>query len=146
MSFLTPVFLWALPLVAVPVLIHFFARRKRETIRWGAMEFLFASAIPRRRFLRVRDWLLLLLRTVIVLLIVGALAQPMMSARRIGSSGPRDVILILDNSMSTSRKIPGGAVFEQELNEAARFLDRLNPADMIRVLLTSPGPEWLNDS
>ena len=69
MSLLSPAFLWALPLVAVPVLIHLFARRQRGVIRWGAMEFLLTSAIPRRRFLRLRDLLLMLLRAAIVLAI-----------------------------------------------------------------------------
>jgi len=146
MSFLSPAFLWALPLIAVPVLIHFFARRQQQNIRWGAMEFLLTSAIPRRRFLRLRDLLLMLLRAAIVLAILGALAQPMISSNKFGSTGPRDVILILDNSMSTARKVGGGTVFDQELNEAARFIEQLNASDMVRVLLASPRPEWLNDS
>jgi hypothetical protein len=146
MSFLSPAFLWALPLIAVPVLIHFFARRQRENIRWGAMEFLLTSAIPRRRFLRLRDLLLMLLRVAIVLAILGALAQPMISSNKFGATGPRDVILILDNSMSTARKVGGGTVFDHELNEAARFIEQLNASDLVRVLLASPRPEWLSDS
>lgn len=146
MSFLSPAFLWALPLIGLPVLIHFFARRQRESIQWGAMEFLLTSAIPRRRFLRLRDLLLMLLRVAIVLAIVGALAQPMISENKFGVTGPRDVILILDNSMSTARKVGGGTVFDRELNEATRFLERLNASDMVRVLLASPRPEWLRDS
>src|SRR5208282_3311710 len=111
-------FLLGLPLVAIPVLIHFFSRKQQNPIRWGAMEFLMASATPRRRFLRLRDLLLLLLRIAIVLAIVGALARPMISSSMIGSAGPRDVILIVDNSMSTARLIGGGSVFERELEEA----------------------------
>jgi len=145
MSFLTPAFLWALPLIGVPVLIHFFARRQTTSIRWGAMEFLFASKVPQRRFLRLRDLLLLLLRMAIVLAIVAALAQPMISSNTFGEAGPRDVILILDNSMSTARRVGGETVFERELNEAARFLERLNTSDSVRVLFASPRPEWLND-
>ena len=79
MSFLSPAFLWGCRWLAVPVLIHFFSRKQRTPIRWGAMEFLLASATPRRRFLRLRDLLLLLLRIAIVLALVGALAQPMLS-------------------------------------------------------------------
>jgi hypothetical protein len=87
MSFLSPAFLWALPLIGVPVLIHFFARRQRQSVRWGAMEFLLSSAVPRRRFLRLRDLLLMLLRAAIVLAIVGALAQPMISSNKFAAAG-----------------------------------------------------------
>lgn len=146
MSFLTPAFLLGLPLVAIPVLIHFFSRRQRTPIRWGAMEFLLASATPRRRFLRLRDLLLLLLRIAIVLAIIGALSQPMLSSSWLGSAGPRNVILILDNSMSTARQLGSGTVFDRELDEAARLMQQLKGNDMLRVLLASPAPEWLGDT
>jgi hypothetical protein len=146
MSFLSPAFLLGLPLAAIPVLIHFFSRRQRNPIPWGAMEFLMASATPRRRFLRLRDLLLLLLRIAIVLAIIGALAQPMLSSSWMGSAGPRDVILILDNSMSTARQIGGGTVFDRELDEAAKIMQQLKGTDMLRILLASPAPEWLADT
>lgn len=145
MSFLSPAFLLGLPLVAIPVLIHFFSRKQRTPIRWGAMDFLMASATPRRRFMRLRDLLLLLLRIAIVLALIGALAQPMLSSGWIGSTGPRDVILIIDNSMSTARKLSGGTAFDRELDEADKIIHQLKPSDVIRVLLASPVPEWMTD-
>jgi hypothetical protein len=146
MNFLSPAFLMALPLVGVPILIHFFSRRQRDPIRWGAMEFLLASATPRRRFLRLRDLLLLLLRIAMVLALIGALAQPMLSSNLIGSTGPRDVILIVDNSMSTARRVGGESVFDLELSEAGKILDQLKANDSVRIVLASPAPAWLNDS
>jgi hypothetical protein len=146
MSFLSPAFLLALPLIGIPVLIHLFGKRQRDVVKWGAMEFLMRSAVPRRRFLRLRDLLLMLLRMAVVLAIVAALAQPMVSSQHLGNFGPRDVILVIDNSMSTGRKASGGTVFHQEINEAATFLGRLTPSDMIRVMVTSPRPEWFTDT
>ena len=40
MSFLRPEFLIALPLVALPVIIHLMNRRRFQIIDFGAMEFL----------------------------------------------------------------------------------------------------------
>src|SRR6478672_11888543 len=117
MSFLSPAFLLAVPLFAIPVLIHLFGKRKREVIRWGAMQFLLGSATPRRRLMRLRDLLLMLLRVAVVLIIVGALAQPMISSSHFGATGPRDVILVLDNSMSTNRKLGTETIFTRELAE-----------------------------
>jgi hypothetical protein len=146
MQFLSQTFLWALPLMALPVLIHFFSRRQRDVVRWAAMEFLLAGNAPRRRFLKLKDLLLLLLRILIILLIVAALARPIVSMGWIGSSGPRDLVLVLDNSMATARKIPSGAVFDEEVDQAAKLIRQLNAADMVRVLLAAPSPEWLTDS
>ncbi len=146
MSFLAPAFLVALPLLAVPVLIHLFNRRQQDIIRWGAMDLLLGGKTPRRRFLRLRDLLLMLLRAALVLAMIGALARPMISLSWNGTSGPRDVILVLDNSMSTARKVNGTSLFERELAEAEKVVDQLSPADQLRVLLASPAPEWLADS
>src|SRR5581483_7204207 len=134
MSFLSPAFLWALPLIGIPIAIHFFGKRQRETIRWGAMDFLMKSVVPRRRFLRWRDLLLMVLRIAVVLALIAALAQPMISSNHLGSTGPRDVVIILDNSLSTARKLSGDTVFHQELDQAEKLVDRLNASDMVRVL------------
>jgi hypothetical protein len=79
-------------------------------------------------------------------IVVAALARPIVSMGWIGSSGPRDLILVLDNSMSTARKIGSGTVFDQELDQAAKLIRQLRDADLVRVLLASPAPEWLTDS
>jgi len=146
MQFLSQPFLWALPLMALPVLIHFFSRKQRDVVRWAAMEFLLASNAPRRRFMKLKDLLLLLLRIAIICLIVFALARPIVSLGLIGSSGPRDVVLVLDNSMATARKNGSGTLFDLEVDQAAKVIRQLNSSDMVRVLLASPAPEWLTDS
>ncbi len=43
MSFLQPLLLAALPLVALPIIIHLINQRRYQTIRWGAMMFLLAA-------------------------------------------------------------------------------------------------------
>ena len=146
MDFLAKSFLSALPLVGLPILIHFFSRKQRDIVRWAAMEFLLASRAPRRSFMKLKDLILLLLRILVVLLIVAALAQPRVSMGWIGTTGPRDVILVLDNSMSTARKTSGGTLFDQEVDQAAKLIHQLNAGDTVRVLLASPAPEWLTDS
>src|SRR5262249_12518336 len=122
---------------------HLFGKRKRNVIRWGAMQLLLGSATPRRRLMRLRDLILMLLRAAVVLIVVGALAQPIISSTRLGTSAPRDIVMVLDNSMSTSRKVGTGTVFDRELTEMKRLLHELNGSDRVRVLLTSPRPEWL---
>ena len=47
MSFLSIAFLTALPLAAVPILLHLFDRRRNVVIEWGAMDFLMEAAAQR---------------------------------------------------------------------------------------------------
>jgi len=146
MSFLAPAFLMALPLLAVPVLIHLFNRRQQDVVRWGAMDLLLGGKTPRRRFLRLRDLLLMLLRAALVLAMIAALARPMVSASLSGVTGPRDIVIVFDNSLSTARRIGGATMFDREVDEAAKVLAQVSAGDQVRVLLASPVPEWLTDS
>ena len=70
LGFLNPLLLWALPLAAVPILIHLLNRRRFQRVRWAAQEFLLAALKRNRKRLRMEQWLVLLLRTLAVILLV----------------------------------------------------------------------------
>src|SRR5262245_49865048 len=135
MNFLSPAFLLGLPLVAVPLIIHLLSRRQQKRISWGAMRFLMQAATRRRRLSRLTDLFLLLLRTAAFLLFIMALARPLLPASWLGGTVPRDVILVLDQSLSTARKLGGSTLFELQLQKAGELLDELKGSDSIRVLL-----------
>ena len=60
-GFLHPLLLWALPVAAVPIIIHLLNRRRFQTVRWAAQSFLLAALKRNRRRLRMEQWLGLLL-------------------------------------------------------------------------------------
>ena len=62
MSFLQPWLLVALPLAALPVIIHLINQRRFQTIDWGAMMFLLEANRMSRGYARLRQWLILLIR------------------------------------------------------------------------------------
>src|SRR3954470_12341080 len=135
MTFLNAAFLFALPLVAVPVIIHLLNRRRQDVIRWGAMQFLL-EAIPRRkRIWRLSDLLLMLLRALAVVLIVLALAQPLLKSALLGHRGNRDIVLVIDDSLSTSLARSGGTVFDGILDKSDEILGSTQSGDNVRVLL-----------
>src|SRR5262245_59374631 len=125
MNFLSPAFLIGLPLVAIPVVIHLLSRRQQKKISWGAMRFLMQAATRKRRLFRLTDVLLLLLRTAAFLFFIFALARPLLPSTWLGGRVPREVILVLDQSMSMSRKVNGSTLFELQLQKANEFLDDL---------------------
>ena len=138
MSFLSILFLWSLPLTAVPVVVHLLNRRRREVISWGAMQFL-QEARPRRwRILRLSDLLLMLLRALLLALLIFALARPLLRTRWSRSGAARDVVFVVDTSLSTSRRLNGQRAFDGILREARGLVDGLSDTDTLRVLATSP--------
>ncbi len=142
MSFLSSLFLWGLPLASVPVIVHLLNRRRRHVLQWGAMQFLLEAVPRRRRIWRLDDLLLMLLRTAAVAAFVLALARPLLRSSWFGG-GPRDVILVLDTSLSTSQTVGEVSLFDKQSERADELIDRLAEGDVVRVLLASTTPEWL---
>ncbi len=65
-----------LAVAAVPWLLHFLQRKQRQEVSWGAMMFLRAAAEKQSRYWHWEQWLLLLLRTALLIAIVLAAAGP----------------------------------------------------------------------
>ena len=143
MNFLSPAFLIALPLVSIPLIIHLLSRRQQKKISWGAMRFLMQAITRKRRLWRLTDLLLLVLRTAAFLFFIFALARPLMPATWLGGSIPREVILVLDQSMSMSRKSDGTSVFDLQRQKAGELLGDLKASDTVRILLAGESPQWL---
>ncbi len=143
MSFLNGLFLLALPLAAVPVLLHFYRRQQRDVVQWGAMQFLVDAAKKGRQWERLEEFLLMLLRCAAVLALVLALARPQLSGHWFGKQPTREVILVLDNSMSMSREIDGETPFGDLQKQAKEVIDELSETDLVQVMLAAGGPDWL---
>src|ERR1051325_4100231 len=102
MSFLAPAFLAALAAIAIPVAIHLINRERKVVVEFPSLMFL--QRIPYRsvRRQKIRHLLLLLLRCAALALLVAAFARPFFQRRAasIGTTGAREVVILLDRSAS----------------------------------------------
>ena len=62
MGFLQPLALIALPLVALPIIIHLINQHRHRTIPWAAMMFLMTAKRMSKGMARLRHFLILLMR------------------------------------------------------------------------------------
>ena len=86
MAFLNPILLTVGGLlIAVPVAMHLMMRQQPKHVVFPALQFLQARSIQNRRRLRLRHWLLLLLRCLAVVLLAGALARPSVNSAAFGN-------------------------------------------------------------
>jgi hypothetical protein len=146
-SFLSSLFLWALPLSAIPIVIHLLHRRRRQVVPWGAMQLLLESVPTKRRIWHLNDFLLMLVRALVVAALILAFARPQIRSGLLTGRAPgRDVILILDSSLSTGRLQAGVPVFDQIRSRAREMLERLSTSDRVRIMLAASTPYWLDDS
>jgi hypothetical protein len=105
LSFLQPVFLWALPVALLPVLIHLIHLHRRRTVVWAATRFLTAARNLNRGHSRIRRLLILSLRVLAVATLVGVLGRPL-AGGILGMTGatPQTVLVLLDRSASMQQK------------------------------------------
>ena len=102
MTFLQPLILLGLPLCLIPVLIHLMNRMRYRTVNWAAMMFLAKASHNSTSMARIRQFLILLLRILSVLVLMLALARPL-AGGWLGltfSGPPETVIIVLDRSAS----------------------------------------------
>ena len=102
MSFLTPFFLWLLPLTVIPLIIHLLNRRNLITIDFSTLKFLKLLEKESIRKLQVLQILLLILRTIIILCIVMMISRPVINGIfNLQNSGESALhAIILDDSFS----------------------------------------------
>lgn len=102
MSFLQPFILIALPLMALPVLIHLINQQRHRTIPWAAMMFLMRAKRMSRGLARLRHLLILLMRVLAVGALIFAVSRPLSGGwlGSVGLSKPDATLILLDRSAS----------------------------------------------
>ena len=131
MSFLQPWMLWMIPLIALPVIIHLINQWRYQTKKWGAMMFLLKANQMARGYAKLRQWLILAARTLVVAGLIFAVARPLASGvLSWGAGGSADTtILLLDRSPSMQQVGDAGV---SKLDTGRRQL-----ADTLRTLGSS---------
>src|SRR4029453_12922595 len=109
MSFLQPILLAGLPLIALPVVIHLINQRRYQTLRWGAMMFLVAANRMSRGYARLRQWLILLFRMLAIAGLIFAVSRPLASGWVGLTAGGRadTTIILFDRSPSMQERGTG---------------------------------------
>jgi hypothetical protein len=116
MSFLQPLLLAALPLAALPIVIHLINQYRYQSVRWGAMMFLLAAQRMSRGYTKLRQWLILAFRVLAILGLIFAVSRPLSSGwLGLAAGGRADTTLILlDRSPSMQQQAIGSGISKLE--------------------------------
>ncbi len=123
MQFLYQGLAWGFLLAFVPVLIHLINMMRHRRVRWAAMEFLLQSYKKHRKWVWLKQLLLLLARMAAIAILVAMLAQWITRGQWLDFLGGKVThhYVLLDDSASMSERY--GAVSAFEI--AGQFLQRL---------------------
>lgn len=144
MTLLAPWFLLALPLAAIPLILHLFNKPRYRREPWGAMMFLEEAVKTRSRSIQIQEWILLALRTLALLLLVLAMTRPALQGRHGSESGqPTTHVLLLDASLSMMRSGKDGTLFDEAKRNALALVDQMPAQDNMLIIRAGARPEAL---
>ncbi len=136
MSFLQPILLAALPLMALPILIHLINQRRFHTIRWAAMMFLLAANRMSRGYAKLRQWLIMFFRVLAIAGLIFAISRPLTSGwLGITAGGRADTTIILLDRSPSMRQQSSGTVASKLETGRQQLVNTLNMLGSSRWVL-----------
>ncbi|HUG44056.1 MAG TPA: BatA domain-containing protein, partial [Acidobacteriota bacterium] len=144
MQFLTPLFLAATALLAVPVVLHLTRRETRNPIPFASLMFLQRIPVQEVRRRRLRSLLLLAMRCLGILLLVLAFARPVLDQSWLGAfqaSGSRAVVILLDDSLSMRAE----GVWARAIDAARKQVSALQADDEAALILFGESSRLVSD-
>lgn len=138
MNFLVPNFLYLLPLAALPLILHFIFRFRLKRVDFSSLFFLIDLKKERFNFYRLRDLLLLILRTVFIAFLILSLSRPYLVRKKspilkILPQKAKPIVIILDDSYSMEYENN----FEKGKKVLKEIIKNLHKNSKVTILLTS---------
>ncbi len=133
--------LGGLATLVIPILIHLLFRRPRRQMRFSTVQFFLEKHEEAARRQKIRHWLLLVTRCLLLTLVVVAFARPYLRQTSQAAIRPkRDVVLVLDRSASMLVKDRWAKARAEALN----ILQELSFDDRAALVEASAPPKVLS--
>lgn len=131
-----------LAVAAAPLIIHLWNRRKYRELRWAAVEYLLAAMRRTSRRVQVEQWILLAIRTLLIVCLVLALAEPYLERAGLGFLAGRHVhkVLVIDGSYSMDYKPSDVSRFQRAKELAVQIVEESRPADGFTLVVLGEPP------
>lgn len=140
MEFLNPAFLFGLVAASIPVIIHLLNLKKLQKIEFSTLAFLKELQKSKLRRIKIKQWLLLALRVLIIFLLVMAFSRPTLKGVAIGgttSAAKTSVVFIIDNTISMSGVDEKGSLLNQAKTAALKLVNLLQQGDDASIIFLS---------
>lgn len=147
MEFLRPTFLWALLLIAIPIIVHLYYFRRYKKVYFSNVKFLRNVQEEQSTWRRLRNLLVLLARILAVIFLVFAFAQPFIPADDQSSQGRKAISIYIDNSFSMNARgedVPLLGQARQKALEIVRSQEVETEFQVFTNELSGASRRWMN--
>ncbi len=140
MQFKHPEILYFLFLLIIPILVHLFQLRRFKKEYFTNVRFLKELSIQTRKSSKLKKWLLLATRLLILAAIIFAFAQPFFKAKD-SNQVTNEMYIILDNSFSMQAKGQKGELLKRAVEDLLQHA----PENLNFSLITVSDSYWNTD-
>jgi hypothetical protein len=140
MQFKHPEILYFLLLLVIPILVHLFQLRKFKTEYFTNVKFLKELAIQTRKSFKLKKYLLLASRLLLLAFMIIAFAQPFFKAKD-SKNATNELYIILDNSFSMQAKGQKGELLKRAIQDLLEH----SPENANFSLITCSDNYWNTD-
>ncbi len=137
MNFINPFLLLFAAAASIPLLLHLFNRQRVKIVEFSTVKYLLSLQKTRMRKVRIRQILLLILRTLALLAIAFAFARPTIRGGYLPSLGGKSTttaILLVDVSGSSMSETNAGSFFERSIDKATQILGDFTEKERVEVI------------
>ena len=140
MQFKHPELLYFLFVLVIPILVHLFQLRRFKKEYFTNVQFLKELSIQTRKSSKIKKWLLLITRLLLLAALIIAFAQPFFKAKEAKNSS-NEMYIVLDNSYSMQAKGNKGELLKRAIQE----LLENTPENQTFSLITNNETYWNTD-
>jgi len=135
MIFNRPEFLYALSLLAIPIIIHLFNFRRYKTVHFSQVKFLKNIKQKTQSTSRLKHILVLISRCLAISFLVIAFSEPIipMTEDKAFEERPH-VCIYIDNSFSMDAEGSEGALIQQAIKQAISIVDAYDETDQFQII------------
>ena len=116
MQFKHPELLYGLFLLLIPIIIHLFQLHKFQKVAFTNVAFLKEATLQTRKSSRIKKWLILITRLLLLAALVFAFAQPFTSKSN-SFKTKKETVIYLDNSFSMQAKGNQGELLKRAVQD-----------------------------
>lgn len=137
MTFLNPLVLIGLIAASIPIIIHLLNLRKLKVVEFSSIQFLKEMQKNKMRKIKIKQILLLILRTLAIVFLVLSFSRPTIrniNLAGLGSEVKNTIIIVLDDTPSMSVEDKRGEYFSQAKKLVHSILETVEEGDELYFL------------
>ncbi len=137
MNFINPFLLLFAAAASIPLLLHLFNKQRVKIIEFSTVKYLVSLQKTRMRQIKIRQILLLILRTLALLAIAFAFARPTTEGGYLPALGGKTTttaVILLDISGSSNSETNSGSFFERSVEKANAILGNFTEKEKVVIV------------